>query len=270
MNILIICLCLLIGRQIPQDTNQSNYAVYYEVDFVSDSTALDVVSTDVMVLFVGNNQSKFRNYYQMQRDSIVEAAKQNPNPNPSVILGQVNQIQKPKFKYTIVKDWTSRTYKYYDRIIPDNFVFEGELGTENWEIMDEFDDYEGIKIQKAVTTYSGRTFVAWFSTEIPINDGPYIFGNLPGLIVKVSDTNNHYSFRMVGITQLNENLDHFVSPSPIKVSKRKFFQLEHEYNANVLERLASGGITVVDPNQAKEVQNRFQKKNNPLELKVGQ
>lgn len=268
MNAIFILFCLFFKMEFQQDEKLSSHVIYYEVDFISDSTALNVVSTDLMVLYVGKKYSKFRNYFQEQRDSILEVSKQNPNPNPTLILGQVNQIQKPKMKYTIVKDWESKSYKYYDRIIPDNFFFEGKLSEESWDILNEYDDYEGFKVQKAMTTYAGRTFVAWFSVDIPINDGPYIFGNLPGLIVKISDTKNHYSFKMVGISKMNKSLEHTVSPSPIKVTKRKFFQLEYEYNANVLERLASGGITVVDPNQAKEVQKRFERKNNPLELEV--
>ncbi|AFL82851.1 Protein of unknown function (Porph_ging) [Belliella baltica DSM 15883] len=266
-KILIILISFFASSELNQNY-VSTHMVYYEVIFKSDSTNLDFVSSDLMVLFVGDKKSKFRNYYQMQRDSLVAAAKENGVANPGLILGQVNQIQKPKFKYTIVKDWKNKSYKYYDRIIPDNFVFEGTLVAEDWEILEEFDEYEGFKVQKAITTYGGRNFEAWFTTEIPINDGPYVFGNLPGLIVKLNDTKNHYSFNMVGISKMEESLDHNMNPVPIKTTRNKYFQLEADFNTNIFERLARAGITMTDPNQAKEVQNRYDQKNNPLEIQI--
>lgn len=265
---LIILSLFIVTNSFGQEDIISSYAIYYEVIYKSDSTNLDLVSSDLMVLFVGDKKSKFRNYYQMQRDSLLAAAKENGVANPSLILAQVNQIQKPKFKYTIVKDWKDKTYKYYDRIIPDNFVFEGTLVAEDWEIIDEFDEYEGFKVQKAIIAYGGRVFEAWFTTEIPINDGPYVFGNLPGLIVKLNDTKHHYSFNMVGISKMEESLDHNMNPVPIKTARKKFFQLETEFNNNIFERLARAGITMTDPNQAKEVQNRYDQKNNPLEIQI--
>ena len=39
--------------------------------------------------------------------------------------------------------------------------------------------------QKAETFIFGRKWTAWFSPEIPIQDGPYKFRGLPGLIVKI-------------------------------------------------------------------------------------
>ena len=45
---------------------------------------------------------------------------------------------------------------------------------------------------KAVTEFAGRKWTAWFTEELPFQDGPYKFRGLPGLIVKLEDaTQSH-------------------------------------------------------------------------------
>jgi len=51
-----------------------------------------------------------------------------------------------------------------------------------------------IKYQKAIIDYGGRHWVAWFSPDIPIINGPYKFTGLPGLIIRIGDTKDQFSF----------------------------------------------------------------------------
>lgn len=265
----LLVFAFIVNLSFGQIPDRSNFAIYYEVTFKSDSTDLDFVSTDLMVLFVGDQKSKFRNFYQMQGDSLLQVAiEKQLSPNEAIAF--VNQVQKPKMSFALVKDWKNKSYQYSDLIFPDYYVFEAPLGIERWSILDEFDDFQGFRTQKAITEYGGRSYIAWFTEEIPINDGPYIFGNLPGLILKLSDSKNHYSFEMVKVEKKNEDLSHKIRRKPISTTKAKFFQMQHEFNTNIAGKMALGGVTLTDPNQAKEVQKRFERKNNPLELKVGQ
>ena len=48
----------------------------------------------------------------------------------------------------------------------------------------------------------GRKWTAWFTTEIPIQDGPYKFRGLPGLIVKIEDETKSHCFALNGIKNL--------------------------------------------------------------------
>lgn len=57
------------------------------------------------------------------------------------------------------------------------FKFIGKLSHETIQILN-------FKAQKATAKYGGRKWTAWFCQEIPIPNGPYKFGGLPGLIVK--------------------------------------------------------------------------------------
>ncbi|MCH4896233.1 GLPGLI family protein [Marinilabiliaceae bacterium JC040] len=68
----------------------------------------------------------------------------------------------------------------------------------NWEILSDTDLLLGYKVKKAKCTFRGRTYIAWFTEEIPISEGPWKFSGLPGLILKVYDTQNHYTYNARG------------------------------------------------------------------------
>lgn len=59
-----------------------------------------------------------------------------------------------------------------------------------WFILDETKDYGNFKCNKACTTFRGRNYIAWFSTEITTISGPYKFHGLPGLIFEITDNEN--------------------------------------------------------------------------------
>ena len=57
-KVLIILISLFASSELNQN-HVSSHMVYYEVIFKSDSTNLDLVSSDLMVLFVGDKKSAF-------------------------------------------------------------------------------------------------------------------------------------------------------------------------------------------------------------------
>jgi GLPGLI family protein len=62
--------------------------------------------------------------------------------------------------------------------------------------------------QKAETKFGGRTWYAWFTQQVPLQDGPYKFSGLPGLIVKVQDAKGDYSFDLMQTKKLRKFSSH--------------------------------------------------------------
>lgn len=69
------------------------------------------------------------------------------------------------------------------------FNFKWNITTERQQIL----KYNCIK---ATTKFRGRDYEAWFTEDIPIPYGPWKFGGLPGLIIKVNDIENVYTFEL--------------------------------------------------------------------------
>ena len=68
-----------------------------------------------------------------------------------------------------------------------------------WELLPETDSVGGYLCQKAETEYRGREYEAWYCPAIPVDGGPYVFGGLPGLIIRVVDKRGDYSWEMRGL-----------------------------------------------------------------------
>ena len=68
-----------------------------------------------------------------------------------------------------------------------------------WKITNIYDTLYNMKVRKAKTKFRGRNYIAWYTSEIPISDGPYKFKGLPGLIIKLYDSREEISYTFIGL-----------------------------------------------------------------------
>lgn len=99
----------------------------------------------------------------------------------------------------IYKDFLNRSLLLGDNIIFKKYLIADTLANFKWNITNEKQKILKYNCIKATTTFRGRNYIAWFTDEIAIQNGPWKFCGLPGLIVKVNDTANNYSFELEGI-----------------------------------------------------------------------
>ncbi|WP_078782246.1 GLPGLI family protein [Elizabethkingia meningoseptica] len=76
----------------------------------------------------------------------------------------------------------------------------------HWKILPDKSKIGDYDVQKAEVNYGGRTWIAWFTTEIPVYEGPYVFCGLPGLIVKIADDQDDYIFSLTEVKAFNGHL----------------------------------------------------------------
>lgn len=76
---------------------------------------------------------------------------------------------------------------------PNYFVFNESTNTK-WQLHEEYKEVSGYPSQKASTTFRGRNYEAWFTSEIPLSFGPWKFNGLPGLILEIYDQTGQVYF----------------------------------------------------------------------------
>lgn len=92
-------------------------------------------------------------------------------------------------------DNTLEEYATMPRAIEtDNLKYSETLPLQEWSISDETEEICGYSCQKAICHWRGRDYVAWFAADIPVSAGPWKLGGLPGLIMKIADSTNTYSW----------------------------------------------------------------------------
>ncbi len=146
----------------------------------------------------------------------------------------------------------------------------------DWIILPEKDKIEAFEVQKATLNYGGRNWTAWFANEIPIQDGPYIFHGLPGLIVKISDDQNNFIFNLTEIKNLNGEIYYRTKGTEITWDQLK--KMSENFYTDPLAHVKSmgipfkkddgvGGVVAVDmKSESERMKQMILENNNPIEL----
>ena len=150
-----------------------------------------------MVLLLNQNESVYTSQNKIKNDSVKRYYLINKDLQgfQSYIL---NNDKKNLINYFIWKK--SNDYIYQINSGLKIVQYKSSLPQLNWQIInDGSEEILGYKVQKAETNYDGKKYYAWFSTEIPINNGPFVFNGLPGLILKIENEDSSYVITAKGI-----------------------------------------------------------------------
>lgn len=165
-----------------------NKLFFYKHTFVKDSTNRANKTDEIMVLNIEKGKSEFYSYDKFKSDSIILS-----NSKKGILTMPENKEYNNE---RIIKQENSLIIDYVNQLSLTQYWTKQNVKI-NWQLASETGEYLGYKTQKAVGTFGGRKWIAWFTTEIPIQNGPFKFFGLPGLIVKIEDNNANHSFELV-------------------------------------------------------------------------
>ncbi|WP_372643809.1 GLPGLI family protein [Ancylomarina sp.] len=243
----------------------------YQFSYQMDSTNSKRVRHEKMVLLIGEKCSKYKSYNSIITDSLVRDFDKRGIP-PQIVVSDMSIFPKTKFNHQIFKNDPKGSMSVFDRVFKDKFVYNEPLSIFKWEILSDTANVSGYTCQKATTSYRGRNYEAWFTTEIPISDGPYKFNGLPGLIVKIADTKKHYVFELISATKPPMGTLIYIPtyPKTICSSREGFRKAKNDAKQDVIRRLEDMGGHFANPEDRKKAKERAMTKarrtNNPIEL----
>lgn len=266
-----VVLCLffsfsLTSFLLPAEAQQNKYTIQciYKLEHQPDSTDIKSRKSENMLLLFNGNMSIFKSQNLDLQDSInMLPFGSNAAFNANFALMRTNPTS---FRYTIWKDSTNQM-RYSDKIDANFYEYQEPKNIFKWDVLTDTMTISGFRSQKAITMYSGRKWIAWFSSEIPISDGPYKFNGLPGLIVSISDSQSFYSFTLSSIIKKEGN--YFTSQKKAQsITKDKYYTSLLYYIENQFEVMAARGVKITsgEAEVRRGIEERKMKNNNHLEL----
>ncbi|WP_027383524.1 GLPGLI family protein [Epilithonimonas caeni] len=202
----------------------------YQTEVNPDTINLVDMKMERTFLDVKNGQSLFISESKLLRDSLVAVLKSQTNPDikkskkdkpefPKLANGK--SIQPTFFEYFIKKNNEDKTVSLVENV-GSKQVYYQEDRKMNWNISDQISDLNGYKVQKATTSFGGRTWTAWFAPDIKVYDGPYKFSGLPGLIVKLEDEKGDYKFNFLKKISIPNSFSEDIRPDARKSTRINF------------------------------------------------
>ncbi|WP_294300996.1 GLPGLI family protein [uncultured Chryseobacterium sp.] len=229
----------------------------------------DSLQMQNMILDVSDSKSIFRSSEDKDSDSILYSTKKITD----YPVGFDNQ-------FYIIKDLAKKKITKLIQNNTDTYTINIEEIME-WEIDPEVVKIGDYSCQKAIVNYGGRQWTAFFTSQIPILDGPYIFHGLPGLIVKLYDTNKNYDFSLIQVKNGNSDLYDVRSKKNLNINWVKFEKLSKQYYFDPYAEMKSNSASgrkvvfrdengkVIDPDfkgWTRTRQNEIKSCNNPIEI----
>lgn len=203
-------------------------------DITQDSTYLDCGQ-----LLIGQRMTKYSSWFVEVADSQrVQWAKMNPHaqsvPNGTWWMRGKKPGVWSEYQYSNIfihgdtlnewavmpmgQEWPQR--------------YEEKWNGQDWTLQGDTASFLGHQCQKAMCHWRGRDYIAWFAPDIPIRRGPWKFGGLPGLIMKVHDVDSLYVFEAVAIEKGNFPIWQYPKEEFMKSSRMKTWKLQKAFNLN--------------------------------------
>jgi len=262
-------------------TIAQNKRFIYEYKFISDSTNLEDVKTEMMFLDTTKDGSKYYSYTVFNSDSLMKADLEKQ----LAATGSINvksDMRKGDVRYSVTKTYPDYKINLHRRLGMDAYNISDDRKI-NWKILSEKEKIGEWNVQKAETDFAGRHWIAWFSTEIPIQDGPYKFNGLPGLIVKIEDKTGSHKMELKGIKNITGNVDiNVFEAKEIAINSKQFQKVIKEYENDPtkgIKQIQMGGTSIIltgkdgtstkiAKEQEERLKARIKKDNNRIELDI--
>ena len=166
---------------------------------------------------------------------------QNGVPQKGVLVKQQKST-------TLIKDLAGK--KIYKEIFNSDYHYymEDELPDYAWQITKESKKIGNYNCTKATSKkYRGRVWEVWFTTEIPVKEGPWKFRGLPGLILEAQDDGGTCIIQVQKIELNSKETINFQKDSKLDIKTfEESRKLSEERSKKIEKKLKAMGLKEVE------------------------
>lgn len=151
----------------------------------------------------------------------------------------------------VTKDFSKRMIRVYDNAGMEKYYADEPFETVECEFGDSTRTILGYECSSATMLYHGRQWTLWFTPDIPLSNGPWKLGGLPGLILEAVADEGQYKFVATGIQASQKTIgrvylaDEYDKTDRINLLKTKRAFIENPFG-QINARLGEGNY--VDEN----------------------
>lgn len=175
------------------------HAQTYRIQYVNYNDTLSPIVKRGTI--IQHQQDRSVAFYFLDASEKIGEKKLPPKPGESTNSAIIQAID--TLKILIYKNFSSDQLAFLNPRglgFKEEEIYTDSLHNFNWNLLQDTARINSVFCRKAVCTWRGRNYVAWYAPSIPISNGPWKFGGLPGLIIEVYDTDGVSYWKMNRLT----------------------------------------------------------------------
>jgi GLPGLI family protein len=186
------------------------------------------------VLIFNAEESLYKDVEGANKDQVVEAGSAESGLMMKMVIEQPdNELYK-----NISKNNTIEKQEFFGR----DFLIVDESTKHSWKLANEQKDILGHTCQKAVFDEEDTHLVAWFTSDIPVSNGPMSYGQLPGMILEldINEGQTHVVATEISLMKLEKNTINAPSKGK-KVNRAEYDQIVADKQKEMEEEYGNSG-----------------------------
>ncbi len=254
---ILVLLCVALGanakkeREYPHAKIKVGYNYYNKFLRGNDGV---VEKNTPFILLANQEQSKFYCPSTEYRDSLLSTPSGRAKERQMFDAAAAAYVQNRDRSAMDGVVYHSRLYvlKYFDKSVSSTYdeagmgecgYYDEPFSEINWVIVEDSTktilDYQCVM---ATTDYHGRKWTVWFTPEIPMQDGPWKFCGLPGLVMEASEPSGQHCFIVTGIEASSQPIFPVFNTEYEKMDRKDMLRAARHYreNSHAMFKAATG------------------------------
>ena len=216
------------------------------------------------ILQLGREYTKYFGYPRYQVDSVIY--RRDINKITMQEAGEIHNryLYHDASPYMLLTQNRTKEISCYDRVFTDHYVYTDSASIA-WQLGEGSEMVCGHTCSMATAQFRGREWTAYYAPDIPVGRGPWKFGGLPGLILRIEDSTGDQRFTAISIRTAHSDIYMDKDRDDFKTTRERFNKQLKDYKSNP-GQIVSGSPYAPKDDRGREVLPKRKLFFNPIEL----